>query len=78
MLLNSQVLRFVSRHCIAFLDPVSSVVRVGPLELALVIEVKAELFLDGAKKFRTDTGVGRRDKTLRGRKRPWRMESTPI
>lgn len=48
------------------------------MELALVIEVKAELFLDGAKKFRTDTGVGRRDKTLRGRKHPWRMENTPI
>lgn len=52
-------------------------VRLGPMELALVIEIKAELFLDGAKKLRTGTGVGKRDKTLQGCKLPWRRESTP-
>lgn len=77
MLFNSQVLCFVSRNYTVCLDSVSSVVRVGPMGLALVIEMKAELFLDGAKTFRIDTGVGKRDKTLQGCKLPWRMESTP-
>lgn len=61
---------FVSRHWTVFLHSVSSVFRLGPLEWALVTEMKAELFFDGAKEFRTDTGVGKSNKTLQGHKHP--------
>lgn len=74
MLFNSQVLCFVSRSHTVLSVP--SVVRAGPTGLAPVIQTKAELFLDRAKTFRTDTGVYKRDKTLQGYKLPWRMEST--
>lgn len=49
----------MSTHYTVFLDSVSMVVSVGPLALALVIDVKAELFLDRVQKFRTDIGLGK-------------------